>query len=135
MRIAIPRFGESVAPCFEYSATMAIFTVEDGRVVDQSDVPLQSSVPFDRVRLMKADDVDTVICGGVQALYEDLLRDNDIQVISWVSGKVEDLLARFIGGRLTPGDTRLCIHPKTGTARAKESGTVDDPLQARRTNT
>lgn len=134
MRIAIPRFGESVAPCFEYSATMAIFTVEDGQVIDQTDVPLQSRVPFDRVRLMKADHVDMVICGGVQALYEDLLKDNDIQVVSWVSGEVEDLLARFIGGRLTPGETRLGAHPKAGTTKTQESGTVDDPLQGRRTN-
>lgn len=107
MRIAIPRFGELVAPCFEYSATMAIFDVEEGQVVDQVDFPLQSQVPYDRVRLMKVERVDTVICGGVQTLYEDLLKTNGIEVISWVSGNVEDLLIRFLQGRLTPGTARL----------------------------
>ena len=107
MKIAIPRFGESVAPCFEHSCTMAIFTVEDGQIIDQSDVPLQSRVPFDRIRLMKDKRVDTVICGGVQASYEDMLGANDIQVISWVSGKVEDLLSLFMQGRLVPGTARL----------------------------
>ena len=105
--IAIPRFGESVAPCFEYGSTMAFFKVEEGKVVDQTDVPLSSSVPFDRVRLMKEKQVDTVICGGVQALYEDLLKANDIQVISWVSGTIESLLNLFMQGRLTSGTARL----------------------------
>ena len=107
MRIAIPRFGETVAPCFEYSATMAIFTVDGGQIIEQVDVPLESRVPYDRVRLMKVKQVNTVICGGVQAFYEDLLKANDIQVISWVSGKVEDLLSLFLEGRLTSGTARL----------------------------
>jgi len=104
--IAIPRLGESVAPCFEYGATMAFFTVEGNRVVDQIDVPLRSRDPFDRVRLMKAKQVNTVICGGVQAFYEDLLKANNIQVISWVSGRVEDLVGLFLQGRLTSGTAR-----------------------------
>ena len=105
--IAIPRLGESVAPCFEYGCTMAFFKVEDGRITTQLDVPLQSREPFDRVRLMKEKQVDMVICGGVQTLYEDLLTASNIQVISWVSGKVEDMLRLFLEGRLTSGKARL----------------------------
>ena len=36
-RVAIPRLGESVAPCFEYSASVAIFTIKNGAVVEQID--------------------------------------------------------------------------------------------------
>ncbi len=131
MKIAIPRFGESVAPCFEYSATMAIFTVEDGQVIAQTDVPLRSRIPFDRVRLMKAEAVNTVICGGVQALYEDLLRDNGIRVISWVSGDVEDLLERFLEDRLTPGETRLGDCASVEMAQMQQQSVEN---QAKRTN-
>ena len=42
-----------------------------------------------------------------KALYEDLLKASDIQVVSWVSGKVEDLLHLFLEGRLTSGTARL----------------------------
>ena len=121
MKIAIPHLGESVAPCFEYSATMAIFTVEENLIVDKVDVPLRSRIPYDRVRLMNAKQVDTVICGGVQALYEDLLKDHGIRVISWVSGSVEDLLNRFMEGRLSPGTARLGVVSETPAAKARES--------------
>jgi predicted Fe-Mo cluster-binding NifX family protein len=103
VRVAIPRLGESVAPCFGHCSIMAVFTVEGGRVIDQVDFRLQSREPFDRVRLLRDQQVDTIICGGVQDVYEAALRANGIQVISWVSGTVDDLVALFVRGQLVPG--------------------------------
>ena len=103
MRVAIPRMGETVAPCFEYCATMAIFTIARRRVVEQMDFPLRSRDPFDRVRLLRDQRVDTLICGGMQDIYEDLVRDAGLEVISWVSGCVEDLLDMYLRGRLVSG--------------------------------
>ena len=100
--------GESVAPCFEYSATIAIYKVEDGRVVDQFDFPIRSREPLDRVRLLKNQQVDTIICGGVQDVFEDLLRANGFQLISWVTGPVEDLMALYLRGQLQPTPARKC---------------------------
>ena len=88
--------GESVAPCFEYCATMAIFTVGGKGVMGQIDFPLRSREPFDRVRLLRDQQVDAIICGGVQDHYEDALRASGIKVISWVSGSVDDLLGLFL---------------------------------------
>ncbi len=107
MKIAIPRFGESVAPCFEYSATIAIYTVRGRKVIDQVDFRLQSHDPFDRVRLLRDQAVQTLICGGTQDRFEDLVRAHGIRVISWVSGNVEDLLDSFLQGTLQPGTARL----------------------------
>ena len=95
--------GETVAPCFEYCATMAIFNVTDSGAVEQVDFPLQSREPFDRVRLLRDQEVDTVISGGMQAFYEDLLKASGFEVISWVSGHVEDLMALFLSGELVSG--------------------------------
>lgn len=98
--------GEWVAPCFEYSAAIAVFTIEDGNVTDRIDFPLRSREPFDRVRLIRDQHVDTIICGGVQGIYEDSLRAGGIEVISWVSGAVDDLLELFLRGQLISGTDR-----------------------------
>jgi predicted Fe-Mo cluster-binding NifX family protein len=103
-KVAIPRTGERVAPCFEYSATIAIFTLEGDRVVDQLDFPFRSQDPLDRVRLLRDQDVDTIICGGMQDIFEDLVRASGIHLISWVSGSVDDLLHEYVGGGLAPGN-------------------------------
>jgi predicted Fe-Mo cluster-binding NifX family protein len=99
--------GEYVAPCFEYSATVAIFTIGDSKsVIDQVDFPLRSRDPFDRVRLLRDQEVDTIICGGVQESYENSVRASGIQVISWVSGSVDDLLDLYLQGQLVEGPRR-----------------------------
>ncbi|MGD2215287.1 MAG: hypothetical protein PVJ64_00970 [Gemmatimonadales bacterium] len=103
MKVAIPRMGEWVAPCFEYCSTMAIFTVAESGQTEQLDFPLRSRDPFDRVRLLRDQEVSTLICGGIQVFYEDLVRASGFEVISWVSGLVEDLLATYLAGDLVPG--------------------------------
>jgi predicted Fe-Mo cluster-binding NifX family protein len=107
VKVAIPRFGESIAPCFEYSATIAIFLIEDNQVKSQTDFALQSQRAFDRVRLLRDQGVDTLICGGVQDRFEDLVKATGINVISWVSGNVEELLNQFLCGKLHAGTGRL----------------------------
>jgi predicted Fe-Mo cluster-binding NifX family protein len=68
---------------------------------------LQSHQPLDRVRLLRDQGVGTLICGGVQSSLEDLMHAGGIRVLSWVSGTVEELLERFLQGRLVPGTGRL----------------------------
>jgi hypothetical protein len=95
--------GELVAPCFEHCCTMALFTVVGRQIVDQVDFPLRSRDPFDRVRLMRDRRVDTLICGGMQDRYEDVLRASGLEVISWVSGPVEALLELYVRDSLVSG--------------------------------
>ncbi|MCP4600481.1 MAG: hypothetical protein GY847_08105 [Proteobacteria bacterium] len=108
MKVAIPHFREEIAPCFEYSTSITIFTVEKRLIVDQISFALESWRLFDRVRLLKDQEVDVLICGGIQDRFEDLVQANGIRTISWVSGNVENLIERFLKDRLTPGTGRLC---------------------------
>ena len=110
VKVAIPRSGESVSPCFGYCAVMAIFTIVEGRVDEEIDFPLKSRDPFDRVRLLRDQKVDTIICGGVQDTFEASLKANGIQVISWVSGTVDDLLQLFLRGQLVERDPDSLSH-------------------------
>ncbi len=100
MRVAMPRFGESIAPCFGYSATITIFTIKRGKVMDQVDFRLQSRDILDRVRLLRDQQVGTLICGGLEERLQDMLETNGVRVISWVSGRVDDLLNCFLRGEL-----------------------------------
>ncbi len=102
MKVAIPHMGKTVAPCLEYCATMALFTIQDGSVTDRVDFRLSSREPLDRVRLLRDQKIETIICGGVQDVLEDMLRASGIKVISWVSGPVDDLLELFLRGQLVP---------------------------------
>jgi predicted Fe-Mo cluster-binding NifX family protein len=103
VRVAIPRFGELVAPCLGYSATITIFTIRREKVVTQVDFRLQSRDVLDRVRLLRDQQVKTVICGGVEEHLEDMLQADGVHVISWVSGAVDELLDCYLRGELVAG--------------------------------
>ena len=107
MRVAIPRFGEQVAPCFGYAATITIFTIGKGKVLDEVDFCLQSNDILDRFRLLRDQQVGTLICGGLEESLADLLQANDVRIISWVSGRVDVLLERFLRGELVAGTAYL----------------------------
>jgi len=109
VKIAVPRSGETIAPCFEYCSLLAIFTVENGQISDQLDFPLKSRLPFDRIRLVRDQQVDTVICGGIQDFYEDLLKTHRVEVVSWVNGNVETLIQEYLKGMLKAGSGRLGV--------------------------
>jgi len=114
VKLAIPRFGETVAPCFEHSATITIIEFDGRREVDRTDFTLKTRVEFDRIRLLRDQEVDTLICGGVQQHFEDMIKTHGIQVISWVEGTVEEILELFLQGRLQPGaDARQTRAPGT----------------------
>lgn len=100
MKIAVPRKGDTVAPCFGHCAMMSIYTITDGQVTASVDFPMRSHDPLDRVRLLRDQKVETIICGGVQEYLENCLNASGINVISWVSGSVDGLLELFIRGQL-----------------------------------
>lgn len=103
VKVAMPIFGKSVAPCFEYSATIIIFTTKDKQVMHQTRFTLQSQQSLDRVRLLRDQNVNILICGGIQDRFEDLITASGIQVIPWVSGTAENLIDCFIRGELIRG--------------------------------
>ena len=104
MKIAIPRSGEDVAPCVGHCALMTIYTITEGHISNQVDFPLRSQEPFDRVRLLRDQGVDTIICGGIQDVLEECFRGSGIDVISWVTGRVDSLLELYLRGQLVSGD-------------------------------
>lgn len=118
-KIAIPRFGENVAPCFGFSATVSIFDVAGDDVVGHHDFVLQSKRELDRVRLLRDQEVDTLICGGLQDRFEDIIQASGIHVISWVAGNVEELLEAFLHGQLHEG-SRLSSEPGKGDSGPSE---------------
>ena len=111
MKVAIPHCGEEVAPCFEATAAITLFTIRRHKVVARTRFSLQSREALDRVRLLRDQGVTTLICGGLQASFEDLLRACGIRVLSWVSGSVDELLDLFLEDRLVPGSGRLVDQP------------------------
>jgi predicted Fe-Mo cluster-binding NifX family protein len=96
VRVALPRFGEKIAPCFEYTTTIAIFTIVNGLIDKQADFILQSRERLDRLRLLKDQRVQVLVCGGIEAHFEQMVEAAGIEIHSWMSGTVDEILNSLI---------------------------------------
>jgi len=100
MKVAIPLFNNRVSPRFEYAPALLLARVEDNRVVEKKELSLAEHDFFRRCALIKKLGVDTLICGGINGFTIRLLDWRNVQVVSPIAGDVEDVLQRFLQGKL-----------------------------------
>ncbi len=124
MKVAIPHHDEEVTPCFEYTAGITIYSIRKNRVIAQTDFSLQSNQELDRIRLLRDQGVTVLICSGIQDAHERLLLASGIRVISWISGKVREVLHLFLQNKLIPGSARPGSQ-RGGSDTPQEEGTID----------
>ena len=99
--VAIPRYNEEVAPCFEAARTFVIIRLDDGRTVSQEVVQNTGCKGFGNLQLLRERGVNTLICNGIKVFYRDALVASNITVISDISDGIEAALERYVSGELS----------------------------------
>lgn len=101
MKVAIPQFGEIIAPRFEAARHFAISVVEGGKTVSTRSAECTGPEGYRRIRLLQIHGIHTLICNGIKGSYRDMLMASGISVIHNVSGPAGYALAEFARGALT----------------------------------
>jgi predicted Fe-Mo cluster-binding NifX family protein len=107
MKIAIPLFGTRVSPNFDHAQTALLVGIEKGSVITMNELSLGPFEPLMRATQIKSLDIDVVICGGVSNFLQNLLQEQNIRVIPWITGEAQKALELFMRGALEPG-TMVC---------------------------
>jgi predicted Fe-Mo cluster-binding NifX family protein len=94
--------GAVVAPRFETAEYFYICTLLDGKISDKQVFGCSGCEGFSRVRLLREQQVDCVICGGIKSFYRQLLESLGMRVIDRVSLSVDQALDQYGDGRLSP---------------------------------
>ena len=131
MKVAIPIFNNRVSPRFEYAPALLLASVEHNRVVEKNELSLAEHDFFRRCALIKELGVDTLVCGGINGFTARLLAGRNVQVVSPVSGDVEDVLQHFLQGKLDSTFPPLCPARVWGRCHS-EKGRRFGPRQRRR---
>jgi hypothetical protein len=79
---------------------------DDGRVQEKKVFPTETLKPKEVVDLLGRLEVTTLICGGVKEDSQQALRRVKIQFIDNIIGNVDDILIRYLEGKLKRGNTR-----------------------------
>jgi predicted Fe-Mo cluster-binding NifX family protein len=100
MRVAIPLFGGEVAPRFCFARRMLLVELADGAVASRQDHDVADCGWQARLRLLSAERVSLLLCGGFNRQYLSLAEALGI-FVSWGHvGPVEPLLEQLCGGTL-----------------------------------
>jgi predicted Fe-Mo cluster-binding NifX family protein len=108
--VAIPKFKDEVAPCFEVAGTFVFATIDDNVISATTIVKCEGCEGFGRVRLMFESDINVLICNGIKGFYKDILANYGIKVIDSISVPVEQAIADFSSGKLTHSDQGVEIY-------------------------
>ena len=108
MKLAITKFKDAVGPRFETASSFAIFSLKNREVSGRETVNCSGCEGFGRVRILRDQKIDVLICGGIKSFYRDMLRSLGLAVIDDISDSIESALKRFRSGDLKPMEESIC---------------------------
>lgn len=100
MKVAIPCWQDRVSPVFDTAANVLLVDCENGRERQREDRPLMRTAAAARARELRELGADVLICGAISAPLESVLSASHVQVIGFVCGSVEEVLAAYLRGGL-----------------------------------
>jgi predicted Fe-Mo cluster-binding NifX family protein len=101
MTIAIPHWQGRIAPVFDVAGRLLLVDVENGRVVHREEVRLLKNEAAARVVELLRYGTRVLICGAVSAPLQLKLAAAGVQVVAFVCGAVDDVLAAYLNGTLS----------------------------------
>ncbi len=103
MKIAIPVFQTKISPRFDSAQSFLLLLIQNNSIVTREELPTTGwSLSAKRKELVEQD-VDTLICGGIDLESMQYLSSGGIKVYSWITGEIEDAVTRFIDKGLESG--------------------------------
>ncbi len=102
MRVAVPLFGQDLAPRFGYADSFLVAEVIDGQVVRIDSVGLEFAGWPNRLGQLKKLGVNTILCGGFNRWFLPLAEDLEIDVIAGLAGNARQVVDAFARGEAMP---------------------------------
>ncbi len=103
-KLLITLLNSDVAPRFDLTNEVLIASFgEDGSVMESKTIVLAHESAEDLCQLILNEDINTVICGGIEEEYYEYLTWKKVRVLDSVMGPWKQVLDLFRDGRLEAG--------------------------------
>ena len=100
MKIAIPIFNGSVSNVFDFAHRLLLVEIENGKEANRSEVALESQSLPQRLGQLKSLEVDVLVCGAISRILANLVTASGIQLLPYVTGRINDVLQAYLTGQL-----------------------------------
>ncbi|ABO50733.1 Dinitrogenase iron-molybdenum cofactor biosynthesis [Desulforamulus reducens MI-1] len=123
MRVAIPTDGDYVSAHFGRCPIFTLVDLENNKEVKRVIIENPGHAPGLVPKLLHEKNVEVIICGGMGAKAVSLIQEYKMQAISGVSGKIDEVIAKFEKGVLESGES-MCT-PGAGRGYGIEKNECD----------
>lgn len=100
MKIAIPIYNGNVSNVFDFAHRLSVVDIENAKVVERSEVELKAESLPQRAGRLKNLEVDVLICGAISRALATMITASEIEVLAFVTGRVDDVLEAYLTGQL-----------------------------------
>jgi predicted Fe-Mo cluster-binding NifX family protein len=100
MKVAIPVSSGRVSTAFDFARRVLVIECQNGLEVRRHELILEEEIPLNRARRLAALGVGVLICGAISRSLAEHLAGSGIEIIPFVSGRVEEVLAAYLAGEL-----------------------------------
>jgi len=100
MKIAIPIWDGFVSSVFDFAHRLLLMEIQNGRELNRSEVPLQAESLPERASRLKQLGVNAIICGAISRPLMYMLTASGIEVLPYVTGRVDDVLEAYFTDQL-----------------------------------
>ncbi|PIE72991.1 MAG: dinitrogenase iron-molybdenum cofactor biosynthesis domain-containing protein [Deltaproteobacteria bacterium] len=99
MKIAITVWGERISPVFDAASTLLIAELSDARIRHRELKAFRPGGCTDLLALLRRAEVQRLICGAICEPVVDRFETAGVEVIPFIAGEVEEILASCLDGR------------------------------------
>jgi predicted Fe-Mo cluster-binding NifX family protein len=114
-KIALPLFGERIAPRLDTAQRLRFVTVRNGAVEETEDVTVVGVHPLKLAHWLRDEGVGVLICCGIDRMTSRTFHDSGIRLISRIGADADLAVRAYIDGTIET----LCIMPTGGPGRGR----------------
>lgn len=104
MHVIVCTRNERIAPKYYDAADLLSLFIEEGVIVHRKVIAVEALDPDELCSLVLHMKTDVIICGGIRQDYQEKLKGSSVQLIYNVIGNTDDVVKRFVEGKLRTGD-------------------------------
>jgi len=126
-RIAVPLLGTRIAPRLCHAQDLLIVSTADGEVGERQQINVgESGGVWAFVDWFCRQQIDLVLCCGVNAQAQKTLNARGVEVVSGLTGEAEEVVSEYLTGTLEPptwGDPARCTRRhRHGAGKGRRRG-------------
>jgi len=100
LRVAIPIFRSRVSPILDSCTRIILIDIEHNQEIERSEIHLNGLSLIERVSVLQKSSVKTIICGAISDMFQNMLQNVKIYLITGIAGEVEQVVGAYLSESL-----------------------------------